>query len=135
MRIVCPSCAARYEIADGMLAKARTVRCSRCAREWVQDPIPPVSDDPVARELEIAEPPAAAIEPPALDPVVPEPPAPPTPTRPAPSVAKKSDATVALAWIASLLILAVLAFAAYTYRAEIQIAWPPSARVFKLIPG
>ena len=135
MRIVCPSCAARYEIADAMLAKPRTVRCSRCAREWLQDPIPTEIPEPAAPEPEIAEPPAETLQPPAPAPVIPEPPAPAEPSRPVQSAAKKTDSKVVLAWIASLLLLAALAFAAYTDRAEIQTAWPPSARIFKLLPN
>ncbi len=154
MRIVCPSCAARYEIADEMLAKPRTVRCSRCAREWLQDPIPPagdVGDDagtqdsgpvseppepappaehPPARELSVGELPVGAL--PVAAPAVHEP-AP--PFAPAPTRAKPTGSAPLLAWVASLLILAGLAFAAYAYRAQIQAAWPPSERVFRLLPN
>jgi hypothetical protein len=62
-----------------------------------------------------------------------EPPAPPAPIHPAPSVPKRADAKITLAWIVSLLILAALGFAAYTYRVEIQAAWPPSERLFRLL--
>ena len=146
MRIVCPSCAATYEFADEMLARPRTVRCSRCAQEWVQDPIP-------AAPIEIAKATTDSVPetPAAPDPLQDEPqanaPVPPL----FPSSAGKTALPVAaaslssppqvagraglkLAWIASILLLAVLAFAAYRYRGEIQLAWPPSARLFHLLP-
>ena len=45
-----------------------------------------------------------------------------------------SSVTVVLIVFVALLILAALAFAAHTYRAEIQAAWPPSERLFRLLP-
>lgn len=156
MRIVCPSCAARYEIADAMLAKPRTVRCSRCAREWVQDPVLSHGDDagtqdagpmpeppepatappagfPPAPESPIAEPHIA--EPADIRPMVHEAPAPFRPIAPTPTRAKPAGGAPLLAWVASLLILTGLAFAAYAYRTQIQAAWPPSERVFRLLPN
>ncbi|MFV0472916.1 MAG: zinc-ribbon domain-containing protein [Pikeienuella sp.] len=39
MRLVCPSCAAEYEIAaDAIGEGGRRVRCSSCASEWFQQP-------------------------------------------------------------------------------------------------
>jgi predicted Zn finger-like uncharacterized protein len=164
MRIVCPSCTARYEIADGMLARTRTVRCSRCGREWVQDPIPSTRDE-VGRDEpgrdKAGE--AAANGPPAppepmqnaapdlgTDPMqAPLPPLRPSAEQPRPAVEPASPpvavshpprpaehgtgARLTLAWIASILLLGALAFAAYKYRAEIQLAWPPSSRLFRLL--
>lgn len=34
MRIVCPSCAATYDVPDAALAPGRPVRCTRCGTEW-----------------------------------------------------------------------------------------------------
>lgn len=153
MRIACPSCAARYEIADAMLAKPRIVRCSRCAQEWMQDPIPPAephirppATDDLAATHEI-EPtgklapetapetaPEAAVTPvPLPSPVMPEPPEAFLPTRPAAPAAKPTGKAVAIGWIASLVILAGLAVATYAYRVPIQAAWPPSERLFRLL--
>jgi predicted Zn finger-like uncharacterized protein len=144
MRIVCPSCAARYEIADGMLAKPRTVRCSRCAREWVQDPVPPAEPEFGAAETDefppAQEPDSAAAPAPEsvasfpLRTVTQEPPASPQPM-PLPPAAKRDDGAVRLAWIASLLLLAALAIGAYKFRADIQAAWPPSERLYRLLPA
>ncbi len=145
MRIVCPSCAATYEIADGMLVKPRTVRCSRCAREWVQDPIPK-ADSAAAAELspalqEVSGQGAEALANRPADPI-PAPPPPPAPAmvpaQPVPAGRLPSPAPrtgLTLAWIGSILLLAALAFAAYRYRVEIQQAWPPSARLFRLLPN
>ncbi|MEX2518325.1 MAG: zinc-ribbon domain-containing protein [Paracoccaceae bacterium] len=39
MRLICPSCAAEYEIdALAIGEKGRTVRCASCAAEWFQQP-------------------------------------------------------------------------------------------------
>ena len=144
MRIVCPSCAAAYEIADGLLVKPKTVRCSRCAEEWEQAPIPPAEGEAPATEADrAAAPPAEGAPELGGDPV--HAPLPPSPmaTQPAeplketdrlPRPARQAGAAgLALAWIASLLLLALLAFVAYRFRAEIQLAWPPSTRLFRLL--
>jgi predicted Zn finger-like uncharacterized protein len=141
MRIVCPSCAATYEVADAMLVRPRTVRCSRCAREWTHDSAQPVAP---AAELGTAEPEIAPETPALPKPAEPVPiPLPilvqqaaaePAAALPAPGP-NRSAARLRLAWIASVLLLLILAFLAYRYRAEIQAAWPPSARLFRLLPG
>jgi predicted Zn finger-like uncharacterized protein len=35
MKIVCPSCAATYEVPEAAVAAKRTVRCARCGGDWV----------------------------------------------------------------------------------------------------
>lgn len=158
MRIVCPSCAARYEIADEKLARPKTVRCSRCAREWVQDPILVASEAGETQPAPDSPPflPQAPVVPQADEPPEPElaPPAPvtsaPVLSAPVPSVGamefepppaadarirQPGKAGVRLAWIASILILAALAVVAFRFRAEIQLAWPPSARLLRLLPA
>lgn len=164
MRIVCPSCAARYEIADEKLARPRTVRCSRCAREWVQEPILVAGEAGETQPAPVSRPflPQAPVVPQAL--VVPQADEPPEPelappaavtsapvlSAPVPSVGamefepppaadarirQPGKAGVRLAWIASILILAALAVVAFRFRAEIQLAWPPSARLLRLLPA
>lgn len=53
MRLTCPNCAARYEIADDMLPpEGRDVECSNCGQVWFQAPdqgVSGVSFDPQAR--------------------------------------------------------------------------------------
>ena len=53
MRLVCPSCAAEYEVmAAAIGARGRTVRCANCAHEWFQQPAedveatPPLAPEP-----------------------------------------------------------------------------------------
>ncbi len=60
MRIRCPSCSATYEVADALLDPPRTVRCARCAHDWIGVA---VADDPVAAADEpIADSPALVAE-------------------------------------------------------------------------
>ena len=64
MRIVCPACAASYDVPDALLGEGRSVRCVRCLREWQPaHPATPVVADlppatPVVADLPIEEPPA-----------------------------------------------------------------------------
>ena len=135
MRIVCPSCAATYDVPDSLLTPGRAVRCARCSDEWM----------PVATTLA-------------------EPEAPPTSAEPSPSAAQESTQAPAtdrlrvdvtenrrptamdrlaanpalspplyglrVAWAASLVLLFLLACGAYTWRKDIIQAWPPSARMY-----
>jgi predicted Zn finger-like uncharacterized protein len=137
MRIVCPSCAATYEVAEAMLARPRTVRCSRCAREWTEEPAQPVAKMSIAEP--VTEPEAPAISEPAapvtaVPDVMLQAAAEPAVVLPPPGP-DRSAMRLRLAWIVSVLLLMVLAFLTYHYRAEIQAAWPPSARLFRLLPG
>lgn len=129
MRIVCPSCAARYEIADGTLTVARIVRCSRCAQEWTQEPV-------VLVDAGASAPVAAAQEPEPMPEAAPDSPVEPAPADP--RTGAQPDRTgrrLTSAWIASGLLLAALALLVYLYRAEIEFAWPPSARLLRLLAG
>src|SRR3978361_370659 len=72
MRLRCPSCSATYEVADALLDPPRTVRCARCAHDWIgvavaDEPVPapaaPVVErvpepipDPVAEPVAMAPP-------------------------------------------------------------------------------
>jgi predicted Zn finger-like uncharacterized protein len=60
MRIQCPSCAAIYEVADGLLNQPRTVRCARCGKDWTPSPMP--DDVTAAPEMTAAEHAAAVPE-------------------------------------------------------------------------
>ena len=40
MHIVCPTCAAAYDVPDALLTPRRTVRCVKCAREWTPTRVP-----------------------------------------------------------------------------------------------
>lgn len=53
MRLICPECAAQYEIADGLIPpEGREVECSACGHGWRQSGLPPLRLSP---EVAIAE--------------------------------------------------------------------------------
>src|SRR5471032_2492099 len=73
MRIRCPSCSATYEVADALLDPPRTVRCARCAHDWIGVAVAgdPVAVSPAPAAEPIPEPvPEPAAEAPAREPVV-----------------------------------------------------------------
>jgi len=77
MRVLCPSCAAVYEVPEPLLgAGSRTLRCGRCGTEWVL-PGAPAEVEPLSAAPEEAKlTPTAAAEPPpppAPEPATPEP--------------------------------------------------------------
>ncbi len=121
MRITCPSCAAEYDV-GAPLAAGRVVRCARCGREWA----------PVA-----ALPPAAAAAPRVVEVIPPQPGpraflAPPASARPSARAHAPAPGGLALtaAWIGSFALVLALLAAAFTFRAPIMAAWPPSTRVY-----
>ncbi|MGO9997379.1 MAG: zinc-ribbon domain-containing protein [Acetobacteraceae bacterium] len=153
MRIVCPSCSATYDVPDSLVTAGRVVRCARCDGEWTPveaSAVPPEkvsappADDVAAMPAEEVAP-----EPPPADPALPVPdaPAPETPanrtaaTRPqsamdrlvAQSTRPQSSTHLRLAWVASLVLLVLAAGAAYTWRAQIIAAWPPSAHAYAAV--
>lgn len=80
MRLICPSCAAEYEIdAAAFGRRGRMVRCANCAAEWFQPaPTPSVSEAAAAVEAMSAQ---RRAEPTVLAPdPAPPPPPPPPPT-------------------------------------------------------
>lgn len=123
MRIACPSCATEYDVPDDRLRPHRMVRCARCGGEWVPVrnlPAPEMAEDDVAplvaAETE-PEPPPVRVSP-AMERL----------TRPAPE-RRQVGGGLAFAWLMSFAVLAALAGAAITWRADIEHAWPPSARI------
>jgi predicted Zn finger-like uncharacterized protein len=145
MRIVCPSCSAAYDVPDSLVTAGRVVRCTRCDGEWT-----PVEAVAVPLEAASAAPPdEAAARPPEEAPANPAPPVPDAsaPEAPANRIAatprqSAMDRLVAqstgpqplirlrLAWVASFMLLVLAAGAAYTWRAQIVAAWPPSAHAY-----
>jgi predicted Zn finger-like uncharacterized protein len=137
MRIVCPECAAAYDVPDDMLVSSRSVRCARCGCQWsavpaTQDeadrieptnamPGQPTLIDAIRDTSEAPGPPPPA---PVADPS--DPPVPPRWMR-----WQRDPAFLARAgWAASLVLLLGLAWAAYAWRASIMHAWPPSGRLY-----
>jgi predicted Zn finger-like uncharacterized protein len=136
MRIVCPSCAAGYDVPDALLAGRKTVRCARCGTEWTPpppaeltapegfpDPVRPVFVEPGAADFGM---------PGAADFGTAEGTAP--PARPAPPLAApRISLGLRLAWAASLLVLVAGLAAGVVWRARIAQAWPPSLRVYAVL--
>ena len=55
MRIVCPACAAAYEVPEARLRPGLVVRCARCGADWAQ-PTPEPEPEPVPTPEPEAEP-------------------------------------------------------------------------------
>jgi predicted Zn finger-like uncharacterized protein len=143
VRIVCPSCAAAYDVPEAALAPGRAVRCARCGTEWaplaaaprtplaspqpLAPPRPAAWDVPerVTTSAPLAEPDAGASLPRRSKVLLTEPAPEATAYRP-----RRRDAAPLLAWLASLALLLVLLAAAYTWRDRIMTAWPPSERLY-----
>jgi predicted Zn finger-like uncharacterized protein len=122
MQIVCPNCTAAYEVPMTLLKPGQTVRCARCAHEWVPSPAGP---EVVTVAAALTTPATAA----ASDwdsegiPPVPWPP----PTR---ASAMRSNVALRIAWAASIVAVLVLGWGAYAWRAAIMEAWPASIRLY-----
>ena len=143
MRIVCPSCAATYDVPDAAVTPGRVVRCARCGTEWAPQPAgeaPPAPEPPARslpeRVIEIPAAPAAEMSPntaadAVLDADLRMPLGSPstTPAGPRGPGSRRAAAPLA-AWLASLVLLVALAAAAYAWRAPIMAAWPPSERLY-----
>ena len=112
MRIACPSCNATYDVPDGVVAAGRTLRCSRCATDFVaRAPVPPVPDPPpAALRLNQAERFAA--------------------TTAAVPMAGRPAKLVLAAWALSIGVIGAAVWAAIAWRAPIMQAWPPCTRVY-----
>lgn len=122
MRIVCPACAAAYEVPVERLVPGRAVRCARCGTDWT----------PLAAEPERA-PAAPELQPEPLPPP-PEPePATAIPiaaSSEAPSRAAGPVSALGVAWAVSILVLLAAAWGAYAERGAVMHAWPPSIRAY-----
>jgi predicted Zn finger-like uncharacterized protein len=122
MQIVCPACAAAYEVPMTLLRPGKAVRCARCAGEWV--PSPAASDGPMDALAQTASAAAPASE---FVPEVNRPSRrPPTP-RPLPA---RPNVALRIAWAASVVVVLLLGWAAYAERTVIMQAWPPSIRLY-----
>lgn len=115
MRIVCPSCAAAYELPADRLKQRRTVRCARCGGQWV-----------AGQDIQEASPipqPAATLHAPlpavtAMDRLA-----------AAAATRKKRPAALIAAWVATFLVLGGAVAAVLIWRAEVVEEWPPSALI------
>ena len=116
MRIICPSCAAEYEVMASHLKPGRLVRCANCGGEWL----------PV-HEVEEAAPPPAVMEP------EPEPFAPPPVVTAMDRLAQTAPVQSAVsraligAWILAFVIMIGAATSVVVWRREVIRTWPASA--------
>ena len=146
MQVLCPSCETAYEIPE--LQRPRKLRCARCASEWRVAPesetaseAPPAlagdeagfapepdPDPEVSAPQEIAT---------ALDPPLPE-------QRLGTAAAgraraglstRRGDLLIGLLWLASLVLIAAGLWALWHWRGPVAHRWPPSLRLYRLLPG
>lgn len=118
MRIVCPKCAAAYEVPADRLKVRRTVRCARCDEQWaaVQD-IEHTSAPVDAPRAQTPQPAAALPAFTAMDRLA------------AANRQPRRPVALAAAWVVTLGVLIAGVAAVIVWRADIVQAWPPSARI------
>jgi predicted Zn finger-like uncharacterized protein len=132
MRIVCPSCAAAYDVPEGLLSGRNAVRCARCATEW-QPTRPEPAPIPVAARRDPPTPPR-----PIPDARLRPPPRPADPAAPkaidrlmaTPQRRQRAGLALSIAWLGSILLVAALLGAGYVERAQVMAVWPPSIRLY-----
>jgi len=126
MQIICPACAASYEVPMTLLKPGKAVRCARCAREWVPSPVVP---EVVMGAQPQAAPAAAtaAASAPELASEVMRPLRRPPMARPLPA---RPNVALRAAWVASVVVVLLLGWGAYAERTMIMQIWPPSVRLY-----
>jgi predicted Zn finger-like uncharacterized protein len=125
MRIVCPSCAAEYDVPASRMTPQRKVRCARCGGEWVavrETDDAPYGPDPVETHPE-DEPGYAADAGATLPPVTAMDRLTAAVSRPRPA------ATLIAAWIMTFIALAAAVGAVIAWRDPIVRIWPPGSRI------
>jgi predicted Zn finger-like uncharacterized protein len=122
MQIICPACAATYEVPMTLLKPGKAVRCARCAGEWVPSPAAPE----VPMDVQPQAAPAAAPAPEFVAEVIRPPRRPPMP-RPLPP---RPNMAPRIAWAASVAVVLLLGWGAYAERTMIMQIWPPSIRLY-----
>jgi predicted Zn finger-like uncharacterized protein len=149
MRIICPACAAAYEVPDRLIGTGRSLRCRSCGHAWRVDPeagkaesppagtaappspVPPSPAPPLPDPGPLPDQPPFAVPPglpgqrrapQLIDPPLPRPEAMPRPT----------GLALRLAWAASLFVVLAGVAALWLFRTEIAEAWPPAARLYLL---
>ncbi len=141
MHVRCPVCSTQYEIPP--LLRPRRLRCAQCDKEWRESPA-----DPVPAAL---DPPAEPVPP---VPHLPEPPAAIAPAAPEALPGPVAEIAVAdrlaapgrerlaarpvlwlVPWLLSLAVIAGGLAALWHWRGAIGHHWPPSLRLYRLLPG
>ena len=124
MHIVCPSCAAMYDVPDRQMKVGRKVRCAGCQNQWVPmiAPLDVAGDVDEAEEAAPAEAVHAAMASvpgmTAMDRLA------------AHQVLPKRYMVLLAAWAGSGVAVVLLVLAAYGWRADLMSAWPPSVRLY-----
>lgn len=124
MRIVCPSCAAQYEVPASRMTQRRMVRCARCGGQWkpVQEAEPPRPADEAPASLR-EDKPLPVAQPDVLPPVT-------AMDRLAVGAPKPvRPVGLRVAWIMTIVILAAAVAGAVIWRAPITRTWPPASRI------
>ncbi|MGI4744723.1 MAG: MJ0042-type zinc finger domain-containing protein [Janthinobacterium lividum] len=130
MHVLCPSCAAQYDIPRSQMIRPRLLRCARCNTEWRMPPVVVQEAGPVADALPIPMP----TPPPAIDPVA-------LPMQPlvsapiAPSGARRGAVLWIVLWLLSLIVIVAGLYALWHWRGAIGHRWPPSLRLLRMLPG
>ena len=123
MHIVCPACAAMYDVPDRQMKVGRKVRCVSCQNQWVPVSVPldaagdvAEAEEPGPVAVHAAPPPVPGMT--AMDRLA------------AHQVAPKRNMVLLAAWAGSAVAVVLLVLAAYGWRADLVSAWPPSARLY-----
>jgi predicted Zn finger-like uncharacterized protein len=139
MRIRCPSCSATYEVPDTLIDRPRTVRCAKCAHDWIataiaEEPTPEPVEAVLAEEGPPVPEPAGRDLVPESDPVFGG-----TPLSAIERLSaqvdlspriRRHDRILTAAWAFSFAALAALGVAGYTKRDTLMREWPASKRVY-----
>jgi predicted Zn finger-like uncharacterized protein len=131
MNVLCPSCAAQYDVPQSQMARPRLLRCARCSTEWRVPPAvapEPVAPNPVADTSAIVVP----LLPPimhagAMLPLV--------AAQAKPAGARRGAALWIVLWLLSLLVIVAGLYAVWHWRGAIGHRWPPSLRLLRMLPG
>ncbi len=125
MRIVCPDCAAEYEVPASRMTPQRKVRCTRCGGAWLASEAP--APDPVDLEpLEFradpeTEPETQPAEPPshfsAMDRLA------------AAAIPSRPPTSLIAAWVMTFVALFTAVGGAVIFREPLVRAWPASSRI------
>ncbi len=92
MRIQCPSCAATYEVAAGLLDQPRTVRCAQCGNDWLATPMANAPREPTEEPTGEAPEESGAVP---AEPAAAEPPLDPSPYPPSGHTAGANESALA----------------------------------------
>ncbi|WP_419729961.1 zinc-ribbon domain-containing protein [Lichenicola sp.] len=141
MHVLCPSCAAEYEIPTAQLARPRLLRCTGCGTEWrVPAVVEPVVEAPApddrAEKASYDEPAGITLAPLGFMPGAIAEPASASPSQQSgqPGWGIGGRRLWVVLWILSLVVIAGVVLALWHWHALIGHRWPPSMRLWQLLP-